>query len=193
MYIIKFKMGTITGYLTYPNLSKNSFISKCIKLKNLGLEIRLFQKGLRRGKEIGPNGILLSGNSNLNSKDIIKIFYEKLPSKSYKGLTYDISSSSKGEDFEVRKLNFSNFNTYFCIRVKIVDENNILKFTKDYLKEYDNLGFRYAEPNYVVYECLTYKKDLDSNFKNLKKDLLKKNFKLNEKENTFIYGLYKLD
>ena len=180
-------MGIVTGYLTNPNLSEADFREKVGDFKRLGLETKLFKEGLRRGNSIGPNGILLSGNVNLNSSDIMKIMYGSNLQNNVKGLTYDVSSSQGGEDFEVRKLDFRDFDSYFALRVGIDDESKILAFNKDYLEA--ETGFRYVEPGYVAYEYLVNSDNFDSKFEEAKQVLLKEKFKLNDKETTIIKGL----
>lgn len=182
-------MGIVTGYLTNPNLSEADFREKADEFKRLGLETRLFKEGLRRRNFIGPNGILLSGNVNLNSSDIMKIMYGSNLQNNVKGLTYDVSSSQGGEDFEVRKLDFRDFDTYFALRVAIGDESRILAFNKDYLEVETENVFRYVEPGYVAYEYLVNSDNFDSKFEEAKKILLQEKFKLNDKETTIIKGL----
>ncbi len=183
-------MGIVTGYLTNPSLSKVDLGEKIGKFERLGLEIRLFDEGLRRGNTIGPNGILLSGNVDLSSTDIMKIMYGSEMPKNIKGLTYDVSSSEGGEDFDVRRLIFGNFDSYFVLRVNIEEnKSRVLDFNKDYLEKQEDIGFRYVEPGYVAYEYLVNGDDFNLRFKQAKQVLLKERLKLNKKETTIIHNL----
>lgn len=184
-------MGIVTGYLTNPALYKEDFKLKVEDFEKLDLEIRLFDEGLRRGNKIGPNGILLSGEVDLNSSDIITVMYGNKIPENLRGLTYDVSSSEGDEDFEVRRLKFGNFDSYFALRVNIEggEQDRVLNFNKDYLIE-NEIGFRFVEPGYVVYEYLVNGIDFNSRFEESKRELLRERLRLNEREITIIQNLF---
>ena len=182
-------MANITGYLTVPNQEHKEFCQKVEKLQENGLETRLFESMFRRGKLFGPNGVLMSGEADLNSSDVMKIMYGNDTPENMPRLTYDISSTKGGEDFEVRMLSLGDFDAYFALRV-VREMDKVVSFNRGYLSDSPDVGFRFVEPGYVAYETLTYREELDRELEEAKRLLKTGNMKLDEKETTTIRGLY---
>jgi len=200
-------MVKVSGFLTLPNLEREKFLKRVESFKkefnNDNLETKLFDKGIRYGRYIGPNGVFVFGELNshkIASSEIMNFFYEnnipKIP-----GLSYDISSSDS--DFEVIPPNFnlySLFYNYISVRVKYnteIEKERILDFKNYYLNKDTFLlrykFFRFVEPNYVAFEYLT-----DNLNKGFSKYLLyreiiylkKNNLNVDLKKTVFLFELH---